>query len=134
MSLKAIHTDKAPAAVGPYSQAIKAGDMVFVSGQVPLVPSTGKLIDGGIKEQTKQALENGKAILEEAGYSFNDVCKVTVLLDKITDFAEMNSVYAEYFVDHKPARAAFEVAALPLGAMVEIEFIAYKKKNSCCSK
>ncbi len=126
MSLKVIHTDKAPAAVGPYSQAVQAGNMLFVSGQVALVPSEGKLVEGGIKEQTKQALENGKAILEEAGYSFNDVCKVTVLLDKITDFGDMNSVYAEYFKDHKPARAAFEVGNLPLGAMVEIEFIAYK--------
>lgn len=124
MSLKVIHTDKAPAAVGPYSQAIQAGNMLFVSGQVPLCPKEGKLVDGGIKEQTKQALENGKAILEEAGYSLNDVCKVTVLLDKISDFGAMNEVYAEYFTEHKPARAAFEVGNLPLGAQVEIEFIA----------
>lgn len=124
--LKNIHTEKAPAAVGPYSQGITAGPFVFVSGQVPLNPETKSLVEGDIKAATKQSLENCKAILEASGLTLNDVAKVTVLLDDISDFADMNSVYAEYFSDHKPARAAFEVAKLPLGASVEIEMIAYK--------
>ncbi len=123
--LKTIATEKAPAAVGPYSQAIKAGGFIYVSGQLPLIPGEGVLIKDDIKKATKQSLENAKAILEEAGASFNDVVKVTVYLDDIAQFADMNSVYSEYFVDHKPARAAFEVAKLPLGADVEIEMIAY---------
>lgn len=123
--LKIIATEKAPAAVGPYSQGVEAGGFIYVSGQVPLIPGKGELVKGDIKLATKQSLENAKAILEEAGASFNDVVKVTVLLNDITQFADMNAVYAEYFTDHKPARAAFEVANLPLGADVEIEMIAY---------
>ncbi|GAU77437.1 RidA family protein [Fusibacter sp. 3D3] len=123
--LKIIATEKAPAAVGPYSQAVMAGGFVYVSGQLPLIPGKGELVKGDIKLATKQSLENAKAILEEAGASFKDVVKVTVLLNDITQFADMNAVYAEYFTDHKPARAAFEVANLPLGADVEIEMIAY---------
>ena len=124
--LKTIHTDLAPGAVGPYSQGIAAGPFVFVSGQLAIVPSTGELIIGDIKAATKQCLENAKAILEEAGLELKDVAKVTVLLNDITEFADMNAVYGEYFSEHKPARAAFEVAKLPLGADVEIEMIAYK--------
>ncbi len=124
--LKIIHTDNAPKAVGPYSQAVQGGNMVFVSGQIPVDPATGKVVEGGIQAETTQSLENAKAILAEAGLTFNDVMKVTVYLDKIADFAAMNEIYAKYFVDHKPARAAFEVGALPLGVAVEIEMIAYK--------
>ncbi|MCA0384015.1 MAG: RidA family protein [Firmicutes bacterium] len=125
--LKVIATEKAPAAVGPYSQAIQAGNFIYVSGQLPLIPGKGELVKDDIKAATRQALENAKAILEAAGYSFNDVVKTTVLLNDIKQFAEMNSVYAEYFTEHKPARAAFEVANLPLLADVEIEMIAYKE-------
>lgn len=125
--LQVISTEKAPAAVGPYSQAIKAGSFVYVSGQLPLIPGKGELVKDDIKGATRQALENAKAILEAAGCSFNDVVKVTVLLNDIKQFAEINAVYAEYFTDHKPARAAFEVANLPLLADVEIEMIAYKE-------
>lgn len=124
--LKVISTEKAPAAVGPYSQAIQAGNFIYVSGQLPLIPGKGELVKDDIKAATRQALENAKAILESAGASFNDVVKVTVLLNDIKQFADMNSVYAEYFSEHKPARAAFEVANLPLYADVEIEMIAYK--------
>lgn len=124
--LKVIATEKAPAAVGPYSQAIQAGNFIYVSGQLPLIPGKGELVKDDIKAATRQALENAKAILESAGASFNDVVKVTVLLNDIKQFADMNAVYAEYFTDHKPARAAFEVANLPLYADIEIEMIAYK--------
>jgi 2-iminobutanoate/2-iminopropanoate deaminase len=124
--LKPIATPNAPAAVGPYSQGMKAGPFVYVSGQLPIDPANGELIKGDIKAATKQSLENAKAILEASGLSFNDVVKVTVFLADIKQFADMNSVYAEYFTDHKPARAAFEVANLPLLADVEIEMIAYK--------
>ena len=124
--LKVISTDKAPAAVGPYSQAIEAGSFVYVSGQLPINPETKELVKGDIKAATRQSLENAKAILEAAGSSLNQVVKVTVLMNDIKEFADMNSVYAEYFSDHKPARAAYEVANLPLLADVEIEMIAYK--------
>ncbi len=123
--LKTIHTDNAPKAVGPYSQAIQGGNTVFVSGQIPIDPATGKVVTGGIQAETEQSLKNAQAILAEVGLTFNDVMKVTVYLDSIEDFAAMNEVYAKYFVDHKPARAAFEVAKLPLGVAVEIEMIAY---------
>lgn len=125
--MKVIATDKAPAAVGPYSQAIQAGNMLFVSGQIPLVPGTGQFIEGGIKEQTRQCLNNLKAIIEESGASFNDTVRVGVFLADINDFAAMNDVYAEFFTEHKPARAAVEVANIPKGALVEIEAIAYIK-------
>lgn len=124
--LKVISTDKAPAAVGPYSQAIEAGSFVYVSGQLPINPESKELVKGDIKAATRQSLENAKAILEAAGSSLNQVVKVTVLMNDIKEFADMNSVYAEYFADHKPARAAYEVANLPLLADVEIEMIAYK--------
>ncbi len=124
--LKIFHTDQAPKAVGPYSQAVQGGNTVFVSGQIPIDPATGKVVTGGIQAETEQSLKNAQAILAEAGLSFKDVMKVTVYLDSIDDFAAMNEVYAKYFSDHKPARAAFEVAKLPLGVGVEIEMIAYK--------
>lgn len=127
MSLKVVHTDKAPKAVGPYSQAIKAGKFIYVSGQLPIDPSTGKMVTGGVQEETKQSLLNAKEILKIEGYDFTDVVKTTVFLDKISDFAAMNEIYAEFFKEHKPARAAFEVAALPLGANVEIQMVAYKE-------
>ena len=122
-----IKTNKAPAAIGPYSQAIKAGNTIYVSGQLPINPLTGNFDADDIKVQTKQSLENIKSILEEAGYSLNDVTKTTVLLKDMAEFGDMNSVYAEYFTSPYPARAAFEVAALPKNARVEIEAIAYKE-------
>lgn len=127
MSLEKVSTKKAPAAVGPYSQAMKAGDFVYVSGQLPMNPETGEMVTGSIKEQTKQSLKNAKAILEEAGTSLENVVKTTVFLQDMDDFADMNGVYAEFFTDHKPARAAVEVAKLPLGADVEIQMVAYLK-------
>jgi len=123
---KIIHTDNAPAAIGPYSQANQAGDTLYVSGQLPLDPGTKAFPGDSIAEQTRQSLTNAKAILEEAGFAMTDVVKVTVLLDDITDFAGMNEIYGEFFVSDYPARAAFEVAKLPLGAKVEIEMIAVK--------
>ncbi len=122
---RVISTTSAPAAVGPYSQAIEANGTLYVSGQIPLDPLTGDCAVG-IEAQTTRALENVKAILTEAGYSLSDVVKATVLLDEIGDFAAMNSIYATYFTEDKPARACYEVARLPLGVMVEIEVIAVK--------
>lgn len=124
MTRKRIQTDNAPAAVGPYSQAIVANGLVFTAGQVPLVPETSKLIQGDIQAQTRQALDNVKAVLEAAGSSLAQVVKVTVYLDDINDFAAMNEVYATYFTGEPPARSAFEVARLPLGAQIEIEAVA----------
>lgn len=121
-----IHTDKAPAAIGPYSQAVKTGSLLFVSGQLPLDPATGAFAGKDITSQTRQALKNVQAILEEAGYSLTDVVKATVLLAEISDFAAMNAVYAEFFKTNCPARAAFAVKDLPKGALVEIEVIAGK--------
>jgi len=127
MSLKKVHTNNAPAAVGPYSQAMIAGDFVYVSGQLPINPETGKMVTTSIKDQTRQSLENAKAILKEAGTSLENVVKTTVFLQNMGDFGDMNEVYAEFFTDHKPARAAVEVAKLPLGADVEIQMVAYLK-------
>jgi len=121
---KIIATENAPAAIGPYSQAVEAAGMVFVSGQLPIDPATGAFAGDTIEAQTKQSLENIKSILEEAGLSMENVVKTTVLLKNISDFAAMNAVYAEYFKADCPARAAFEVAALPKAALVEIEAIA----------
>lgn len=126
MSNQAIKTDKAPGAIGPYSQAIKAGNTIYISGQLGLNPSTGNFDADDIKVQTKQSLENLKGILEEAGYSLQDVVKTTVLLKDIAEFGDMNGVYAEYFSEPFPARAAFQVAALPKDGRVEIEAIAVK--------
>jgi len=123
---KVIFTDQAPAAIGPYSQAIEINGQLFVSGQVPVNPETGKVVDGGIKEQTEQVMKNIEAILKEAGYSFSDVIKSTCLLSDMSNFAAMNEVYGSYYKENPPARAAFAVKELPLGVMVEIETIAIK--------
>ncbi len=119
-----INTAKAPAAIGPYSQAIKAGNTLYISGQIPFVPETMQLVSEDIKEQTKQCLENLKAILEEAGLSLNDVVKTGVFIKDMNEFAAINEVYASYFTDNKPARACVEVARLPKDVRVEIEAIA----------
>ncbi len=121
-----IHTNNAPAAIGPYSQAVQTGNMLFVSGQIPIDPATGEFAGNDITTQTNQSLTNIKNILAAAGYTLNDVVKTTVLLADIADFAAMNAVYAEYFCENKPARAAFAVKDLPRGALVEIEAIAAK--------
>lgn len=121
-----INTNNAPSAIGPYSQAVKAGNTIYVSGQIPIDPKTGNFVSEDIKAQTKQSLENIKAILEEAGYSMKDVVKTTVLLQDIKEFADMNEIYATYFEKPYPARAAFQVVALPKGARVEIEAVAVK--------
>ena len=121
-----IYTPNAPAAIGPYSQAVQAGNMLFVSGQIPIDPATGNFAGEDITTQTRQSLTNVKNILEAAGYSLNDVVKTTVLLADIADFAAMNAVYAEFFTSNCPARAAFAVKDLPRGALVEIEVIAGK--------
>lgn len=123
---KIIQTDKAPAAIGPYSQAVEANGMLFISGQVPINPATGKVIEGGIKEQTEQVMKNIGAILETAGYHFSDVIKSTCLLSDMANFAAMNEVYGKYYKDQPPARAAFAVKTLPLEVLVEIETIAVK--------
>ncbi len=122
---KIVHTDKAPKAIGPYSQAIEANGTLYISGQLPIDPQTGKMPES-IKEQTEQVLKNIGAILESAGYSFKDVVKSTVLLSDIANFGAMNEVYGKYYVSDCPARAAYQVANLPLGAMIEIETIAVK--------
>ena len=122
--MNAISTTKAPAAIGPYSQAIKVGGLVFVSGQLPIDPATGAFAEGGIKELTRQSLTNMKVILEEAGTSMVNVVKTTVFLADMNDFAAMNEVYAEFFAAPFPARSAVAVKTLPKGALVEIECIA----------
>jgi len=124
MPLENISTDKAPAAVGPYSQAVVANGFVFASGQIALDPATGQMPDGGVVAQTHQVMRNLKAVLEAAGSSLDKVVKATVYLASIDDFAAMNEVYAEHFGDARPARAAIGVGALPKGAAVEIEAIA----------
>ncbi len=121
---KVIHSDKAPQAVGPYSQAILTGDLVFTSGQIAIDPGSGKLIVGGIKEQARQVMANLNEVLKAAGTDLARVIKATVFLRDINDFTEFNEVYGDYFPFDPPARSAFQVAALPLGAMVEIEMIA----------
>ena len=123
---KIIHTDLAPAAIGPYSQAVQTGNLLFVSGQLPIDPATGAFAGEDIASQTRQSLLNVKAILEAAGYSCADVVKATVLLSDMGDFAAMNAVYAEFFPENCPARAAFAVKELPKGAKVEIEVVAGK--------
>lgn len=122
--MNAISTTNAPAAIGPYSQAIKVGELVFVSGQLPIDPATGAFAEGGIKELTRQSLTNMKAILEEAGTSMGNVVKTTVFLADMNDFAAMNEVYAEFFAAPFPARSAVAIKTLPKGALVEIECIA----------
>ena len=124
MKKTVINTDKAPQAIGPYSQAIKANGFIFVSGQLPLDPGTGAFVEGGIENQTKQSLTNVKNILEAAGSGMDKVVKTTVFLKNIADFAAMNSVYSEFFTTECPARSAFQVVSLPKDAALEIEVIA----------
>ena len=119
-----INTNAAPAAIGPYSQAIKVGNLVYTSGQIPIDPTTGNFVDGGIKEQTRQSLLNVQAILKEVGLSMSNVIKTTVFLADMNDFADMNAIYAEFFSEPYPARSAVAVKTLPKGALVEIEVVA----------
>ena len=124
MANQVIHTENAPAAIGPYSQAVKAGTLLFVSGQVPFVPETMEIVEGDVKAQTAQSLKNLQAILKEAGADFSNVVKTTVFIKDMNEFAQINEVYAEYFGENKPARACVEVARLPKDVKVEIELIA----------
>jgi 2-iminobutanoate/2-iminopropanoate deaminase len=124
MSRKSVETEKAPKAIGPYAQAIIANGFVYTAGQIPIDPKTGSFVEGGIKEQTGQVLENLRAVLEAAGSSAHQVVKTTVYLKNIADFGAMNEVYAEYFGEAKPARSTVAVAELPRGALVEIDVVA----------
>ena len=128
--MKTISTKKAPAAIGPYSQAVQVGNLVYTSGQIPIDPATGAFVEGGIKEQTRQSLTNVRAILEEAGLTMNNVVKTTVFMADMNDFADMNAVYAEFFSESYPARSAVAVKMLPKGALVEIEVVA---EVACCA-
>lgn len=123
MTRKAISTDQAPSAIGPYSQAIAANNLLFISGQLPIDPASGKLIDSDIGERTRQILKNGSAIAKAAGTDLNKVAKTTIFLTDHTDFQTVNAAYAEYFTEAPPARSTVQVAALPLGSNIEIEFI-----------
>lgn len=124
--MKALHTILAPAAIGPYSQAIEVNGFIFASGQIPIDPATGNFVEGGIKEQTRQALTNASRIMEEAGTDLSHVVKTTVYLADMGDFAAMNEVYSTFFSEPYPARSAVSVKALPKGALVEVECIAVK--------
>ncbi len=123
---KVIITKKAPGAVGPYSQAIEANGMLFISGQIPIDPESGKIIDGGIEEQTSLVLKNIGEILKEAGYDYSNVVKSTCMLKNMDDFAKMNQVYADFYTEDQPARAAYGVVKLPLDVLIMIETIAIK--------
>lgn len=123
---KIIATDKAPAAIGPYSQAVDCGSFLVTSGQVPFDPATGEFVPGGIAEQTRQVLTNIREVLAAAGLTMDNVVKTTVFLQNMGDFAAMNAVYAEFFTAEMPARMCYEVAALPMGALVEIDAVAVK--------
>lgn len=123
MSREVISTPNAPAAVGPYSQAVRVGNLVFTAGQIAIDPKLGRLIEGDVAAQTRQVLKNLTAVLEAAGSSLTQVVKTTVFLQDIHDFAAMNAVYAEFFPESPPARSTVQVAALPLGALVEIEAV-----------
>jgi 2-iminobutanoate/2-iminopropanoate deaminase len=123
---KVISTQHAPSAIGPYSQAIEANGMLFISGQIPIDPATAKIVEGGIKEQTQQVMKNIGAILEAAGYTFADVVKSTCLLSDMANFAAMNEVYGSFYQADPPARAAFAVKTLPMNVLVEVETIAVK--------
>ncbi len=127
MSLEILKTETAPAAVGPYSQGIKAGNMVFTSGQLHINPETGELVEGDIKAITRQCLDNVVEVLKAGGATIEDVVKVSVFVNDIEKFGQINEVYAEYFSDHKPARSLVQVAKLPLNGQVEIEAIAVVK-------
>mmetsp|Transcript_10781 Transcript_10781/g.15570 ORF Transcript_10781/g.15570 Transcript_10781/m.15570 type:complete len:131 (-) Transcript_10781:56-448(-) len=119
-----VSTDKAPGAIGPYSQAVKAGNTLYVSGCIGLIPDEMKLVDGGVLAEAQQALTNMKAVVEAGGLTMGDVVKCTVLLQKMSDFPEVNKIYATFFPSNPPARACFAVAALPAGAQIEIDCIA----------
>jgi len=121
-----IATQNAPQAIGPYSQAVEINGVLYISGQVPLVPGTMKIVEGGIQEQTEQVMKNIAAILNEAGYTFSDVVKSTCLLSDMANFKAMNEVYGKYYPENPPARAAFAVKELPLGVLIEIETLAAK--------
>ena len=124
--MKAVHTTQAPAAIGPYSQAIEVNGFVFASGQIPIDPATGEFVEGGIQEQTRQALTNASNILKQAGTDLAHVVKTTVFLSSIADFASMNEIYAQFFTEPYPARSAVAVKDLPKGALVEVEVLAVK--------
>lgn len=126
MGKRIIHTDQAPQAIGPYSQATELKGTLFVSGQIPINPATGELVEGDVEAQTRQVLENLKAILSEAGYDFKDVMKAEVFIADMNDFSQINGVYAEYFTEEPPARACVEVSRLPKDVKVEIALIAMK--------
>jgi len=121
---KGVSTEKVPRPIGPYQQAVAAGGLLFLSGQVGIEPSTGRMVRGGVEAQTKQILENLKAVLEAAGASLNDVVRVAVYLTDMGDFQKVNAIYSEYFGESKPARSAIGVASLPAGALVEMDAIA----------
>lgn len=125
-----IATPDAPAAIGPYSQGVQIGDLIYTAGQIPLVPGTGKLVEGGIEEQTRQVMQNLANILEAADSSLAHVVKTTIFVTNLGDFAAINKVYGSFFADTPPARSTVQVAALPLGANVEIEVVAIKAVNS----
>lgn len=125
--MKVIKTEKAPAALGPYEAGIKIGKFIFTSGQIPLDPATNQLVTGSIEEQTHMCLKNIKGILEAEGYSLNDVVKTTVFLSDMNNFDAVNKVYAEYFVQNKPARSCIQIEKLPKNASIEIEVIACKE-------
>jgi 2-iminobutanoate/2-iminopropanoate deaminase len=125
MPMEKIATDKAPAAIGPYSQGVRAGNFVFFSGQIPLNPRTGELVEGGIREQTEQVMANMKEALVAAGLTFAQVVKTTIFLTNLADFTLVNDIYGRFFGETPPARATVQVAALPRGAAVEIEWIAF---------
>jgi 2-iminobutanoate/2-iminopropanoate deaminase len=129
MNREIIATDRAPAAVGPYSQGVRLDGLLFTAGQIPLDPATGQLVEDGIEAQTRQSLSNLQAILEAAGSSLADVVKVTVFLIDMTEFKAMNGIYAQFFPDSPPARSAVQVGALPLGARVEIEAVAQTSRT-----
>ena len=124
MPKQIIHTEHAPAAVGPYSQGVVTGNLIFTAGQVALDPATGKLVEGDVQAQTDQVMRNLQAVLAAAGTNFENVVKATVFLADIVDFAAMNEIYGRYLFSNPPARSAFQVGALPLGAKVEIEMVA----------
>ncbi len=128
MLKKQIQTTAAPAAIGPYSQAIRAGNFIFYSGQIPLDPATGAIVEGGIEAQTSQVMTNMRAMLHASGCDFSDVVKTTIYLTDLADFATVNEIYGECFNEVPPARACVQVAALPKGAMIEIEWIATVKQ------
>jgi 2-iminobutanoate/2-iminopropanoate deaminase len=123
--MERIETTKAPAAIGPYSQAVRAGDYLFCSGQIPLLPESGEMVSGGVAEQTRQVLDNLAQVLTAAGVDFSSVVKTTIYLVDLVDFGVVNEIYAEYCVSIAPARATVQVAALPKGALVEIDAVAY---------